>query len=448
MKKILFGNNARQKIKAGVDKCCDVVKVSMGKEGKNVLIYNGVSTEVINDGVSIAREVNVKDEVEQAGIQLAKQCANQTNEDAGDGTTTTLVLLQAILGEIIQEFQTSSPRDLRIKLFKEAEEVLARVKVKEVKTKKDIYNLALTSSLDGDIATLIADIYDELGKDTQISIEETSRNVLEKEIVRGIKFESKKADKLSEDNQIIEDCRVLVLDKVERIEDFQKEVTEAVNLGKKDLLVIANTFSRPVLVSIMSTRDFNVVPIEYKMFTPLEDVKNFAGNTVEKAIITKDEVTLIGGSGKVDDKVSELKEKLEKEESQYEKENIENRIAKLMGKIAVIRVGKNTDVERTESVLKVEDAIGAVKGAYECGYSKGAGKAITEACGESSEMFQRICEAPYKQICANAGLDEIEVPNTVIDSFKTIKHSLLNAISTATSILMVESALIKESDDE
>jgi len=448
MKQILFGNDARQQIKAGIDKCCDVVKVSMGNNGKNVLIYNGVSTEIINDGVSIAREVNVKDEVEQAGIQLAKQCANQTNEDAGDGTTTTLVLLQSILNEIITDFQTDNPRKVREDLFKMADEVLGKVKVKEIKTNKDIYNLALTSSLDEEIAELIAKIYKKLGKGAQISVEETSRSVLETEITNGIKFESKNVDKLSEDKTILDDCDVLVLDKAETVEDIQKTVEDASNRGSKNILVIANTFSRPVLLSIMSTQQFNIVPIEYKMLAPIDDIRSFAGNIVEKAIIEEDSVTLIGGNGNVAKNVKTLEEKIAKEESQYEKENLERRVAQLEGKIAIIRVGKNTDVERTEYVLKVEDALGAVKGAYEMGYTKGAGKALTEAYSGSDEMFQRVCESPYKQICDNAGVDELEVPDTVIDSFKTVKYSLLNAISTATSILTAESALIKEKDDE
>jgi len=447
MKKILFGNDARQRIKKGIDKCVDVVKVSMGGQGRNVLIYNGVSTEIINDGVSIAREVNAKDEIEQAGIQLAKQCANQTDEDCNDGTTTTLVLLQSILNEIITDFPVGSPREIRENLFKEANEILAKIPVKQIETMDDVYNLALTSSLDKDVAKIVQEIYAELGKDAQISIEETSRDVLEKEITKGMRFDSKKADKLSEEKQIIEDCSVLVLDKAETLEEIQQAVAKSSQAGEKNLLVIANSFSRPILISIMATRDFNIIPIEYKMFSPMDDVKEYAGDKVEKAIITQDSVTLIGGNGDALKRIEALEAKLATEESTYEKENLEKRIAQLKGKIAVIRVGKNTDVARTEAVKKVEDALGAVKGAYELGYTNGAGKALHEACSNSSEVMQRICEVPYRQICDNAGVDELEVPETMIDSYKTIKFSLLNAMSTATSILMVESALIQESDD-
>jgi chaperonin GroEL len=443
MKEILFGIDARKRIKAGIDKCVDVVKVSMGGNGKNVLIYNGVSTEIINDGTSIANEVEVKDEIEMAGIQLAKQCANQTNEDAGDGTTTTLVLLQAILNEIITDFQTENPRELREKLFKEANEVLSRIEVKQIKKNEDVYNLALTSSLDKNVSGIIEDIYNELGKDAQVSIEETHRNVLEKEIVNGIKFESKKADKISEDKQIIEDCDVLVLDKAENIEEIGLAVKKASERGSKNLLVIANQFSRPILIAIMANHNFNVIPVEYKMLNSIDDIREYAGDVVKKAIITKDETTLIGGNGNTENTIKALTERLEKEESAYERENLEKRIAQLKGKVAIIIVGKNTDVERQEAVLKIEDALGAVKGAYQEGYCKGGGLALAEA-GKSG-----IYLSPLGQICDNSGIgiEDIEIPETVIDSFKTVKYSLLNAISTATSILMVESALIKKNDE-
>lgn len=451
MKKILFGNEARQSIKRGIDKCCDVVKVSMGGYGQNVLIYNGSNTEVINDGVTIAHQVNVKDEVEQAGIQLAKQCANQTNEDAGDGTTTTLVLLQAVLREILPEHgglevKSEAPRAVRESLFKEAEEILGKIKPKQVKTRRDIYNLALTSSLDEEVANLIADIYHELGKDAQVSIEETHRNVLEKEILKGIKFESKRAEEKIikvEQKQVLEDCDVLVLDKAEDLSEIQAALSKAEERGKKQLVVIANQFSRPVLLSMLATKGFTLIPVEYKMLNTIEDVKDYVGDgPVDKVVIEGDHTTLIGGKGSVDGKVELLKLRLEKEESQFERENLEKRISSLLGKIAVIRVGKNTDVERQEAVLKVEDALGAVKGAYDQGYVPGAGQALYDASRNASERMQRICEAPYKQIRENAGFD-FETPEGVIDSFKTVKCSLMNALSTGTSILTAGAALIE-----
>lgn len=444
MKKILFNTDARLQIKAGIDKCVDVVKVSMGGYGKNVMIYNGQTTDIINDGTSIANAVEVKNEIEQAGIQLAKQCAQQTNIDAGDGTTTTLVLLQSILNEIIGDFQTENPRELREKLFREAIEVLSKIEVKQIAGKQDIYNLALTASLDPKIAWVVADVYEELGKDAQISLEEVNRDVLEKEIIGGMKIDTKRAESKILNNmekEVIEDCKVLVLDKAS-LEEVKPAVEK---LGDtKTLVVIANQFSRQLLLTIMRA-NVNIIPLEYTMFNTIEDIKDYVGDEiVDKVIITPESTTIIGGKGKVEDKVKLLKEKLAKEESIYEKENIEKRIAQLLGKVAIIRIGKNTEVERIESYLKLEDALGSVKGAYEMGYCTGGGMALMKAGSISSSG---IYNAPYKQICENAGKD-IKIPDTVIDSFKTVKYSLLNALSTATSILMVEAALIQMNDNE
>jgi chaperonin GroEL len=439
MKKILFGNEARQQIKSGIDKCVDVVKVSLGGQGKNVLIYNGTTTEIINDGVSIAREVNVKNEVEQAGIQLAKQCANQTNEDAGDGTTTTLVLLQSILSEIIKDVQTENPRDLRKKLFNEAQNVLSKVEVKQIESKEDVYNLALTSSLNPDMAKIISEIYEELGKEAQISIEETSKNILTKEIINGIKFESKKAQSKilrNDDKRILDDCYVIVKDEVNTINDI--DIKKALDKKANALVVIANKFSRESLISLMRIDNFIIIPIEYKMISPLEDIETYVGEELCRVIVEKDYTTILNGKGDVSELVKTLESKKETEESLYEKEQLEKRIAQLKGKIAIIRIGRNTDVERNEAVLKLEDALGSIKGAYEMGYCKGGGLAL-------KELGYRF--NVYDQICENAG-GEITIPNTVIDSFKTVKYSLLNAISTATSILMVESALIEIEDEE
>ena len=221
----------------------------------------------------------------------------------------------------------------------------------------------------------------------------------------------------------------------------------------------------------MATRTFNIIPIEYKMFTPLEDVKEYAGDKVKKAIITQDSVTLIEGNGDATGKIKALEDKLAVEESTYEKENLEKRIAQLKGKIAIIRVGKNTDVARTEAVKKVEDALGAVKGAYELGYCKGGGMALIDAMvslnlswfrgdiyakdgkietntNPRKKIVNNFYGAPYRQICENAGVEKIEVGDNVIDSYKTVKYSLLNALSTATSILTAEAALIEEKEND
>lgn len=450
MKKILQ-KNARQSIKEGIDLGCDVVKVSMGNYGRNVIIYNGSKTEVINDGVSIINAIKIKEDVHQAGIELAKECAKKTDEEAGDGTTTTLVLLQAVLKEVLSGIETEAPRLVRDRLMKEAEAILKKIKVMKIKSKDDIYNIAYTSSLDSEVANSITNIYEELGEDCQVSIEETSRNVLEVDIQNGVKFESKKAEDkllLTEDKIVLEDVYVLVTDKVEDVSLVQEYVAKTVQGGGNSLVVVANQFSRPVLLDMIGAKNFTIHPIEYKMFNPIEDLKDYVGEgKLKKVIITGENTTVIGGTGDVTEKVRLLKEKLEVEESQFEKDNIQKRISAMLGKVAIIRVGKNTDVERNEAVLKVEDALGSVRGAYSMGYCKGGGSALYEASRDASEQMQNICEAPYKQIRENAGFD-FETPETAIDSFKTVKLSLMNALSTGTSILTSGAALIEYEDEE
>ena len=443
MKKILLGVEARKRLKSGVDLCADVVKVSMGGNGKNVAIYNGVTTEVINDGVSIAREVNQKDEILQSGIQLAKQCAEKTDRDAGDGTTTTIVLLQAILKEIITDLQIKSPRVLREELYKEADEVLKRMDVKEIKGKKDMYNIALTSSLSPEVAEVVSSIYDKLGKSAKVTIQESNDDKLEYEVVEGMQVETKYlADNIlqtAEEKVTLENVPVLYLDKAETLEKIQKKIQ---TIEGNTLVVISNQFSQPVLLAMMNPQ-FKFYPLQNKEWNNKKDIPAFIGaENVSKVIITKENTTFIGGKGDSKSHVAELRKK--EAESEYDKEIIAKRIASLESGVAVIKAGKATDAERGEFVLKIEDAVNAVKSALEGGYVKGGGVSLLEA-GKGG-ILENIAKSPYEQIVLNGGTKEI--PETVIDSFKSVKFSLLNALSTACSILTVEAVMVEEKEDE
>lgn len=447
MKKVILGLEARKKLKEGIDLCADVVKVSMGGHGRNVAIYNGVTTEVINDGVSIAREVNQKDEILQAGIQLAKQCAEKTDRDAGDGTTTTIVLLQAILKEIITDLQAESPRTTREKLYKEAEAVIGRLNPTEVKTKEDIYNIALTSCLDEEVAKVLSLIFDKLGNTAKVTVQEVNDDRLEYEVVEGMQFETKNLTdsilKTQEEKVTLENVHVMYLEKAETTEKIQERINNSG--GLKEMVVIANQFTRPVLLALMNP-NIRIFPLQNKEMNNNEDIPAYIGETepVTKVIITKDNVTLIGGKGDVKTHVEALKKRKDEAESEYDKELIDKRIASLTSGVGVVKIGKATDAERGEAVLKVEDAINAVKSAMEAGYVKGGGRALMEA-GKGG-VLEKVCEAPHKQIVENGG-DE-NIPGTVIDSYKSVKHSLLNALSTACSVLTVEAMLVEEKEEE
>lgn len=445
MKKVLLGLEARKSLKKGVNLCADVVKVSMGGNGKNVAIYNGASTEVINDGVSIAREVNQKDEVLQAGIQLAKQCAEKTDRDAGDGTTTTIVLLQALLNEIITDLQVESPRVTREKLYKEAEEVIKRIVPVEVTTKDEMFNLALTSSLDREISTVLTDIFDKLGKNAKVTVQEVNDTILSHEIVEGMQFETKNlTDNIlstQEEKVVLEDVPVVYIEKAETTERIQERLNRG---GVKEMVVIANQFSQSVLLALMNP-SIKFYPLQNKEMNNKEDLPVFIGEeNVSKVIITKDHTTLIGGKGNIEEHIKNLQERKKEAESEYDKDLLEKRIASMTSGVAVVKVGKATDAERIEVVLKTEDAINAVKSALDSGYVKGGGVALKDA-GKGG-ILEKVCSAPYNQIVENGGSSEI--PESVIDSYKSVKYSLLNALSTACSILTVEAMLVEEKEED
>lgn len=459
MKEILFGKDARNKIKEGINKCCDVIKVSMGNNGKNVLIYNGSLTDIINDGVSIVRAIDVKDEVEQAGIMLAKQCASKTNNAAGDGTTTTLVLLQSLINELISDTQLISSRELR-KQIQEAN-ILVQEKLDEVSKKissiDDIEKIATTSSLDSEIGKLIAEIYEKLGENANIIIEETERDILEKEIVEGIQFSSKNVALYSDESEQYYDIPLIVFKTKFEAEELAKKLQVLASNGDMEAVVVAPQWDKTALTLITQFKmkgTFKVAAVK-NLDTNIEDVEAI-GNRVSKVIITSENTTLIGGNGNVTDYIEKLKEKLEKEESKYNKELLKKRISFLSGGIGIIHIGKPTDVERHEYVLKIEDAINAAKSAYDGGFVIGAGITLSKIGNElfsspkneGERIMKEVCSSPMKQILENSGLEsfvDIDL-NNVYDSVKVIKSALTNAISTATSILTAEAALIERND--
>lgn len=442
MKKIFFGKDAREKIQNGINKCVDVVRVSLGMNGKNVLIYNGTTTNIINDGVNIAREVDVKDEIEQAGITLAKQCAQLTNTAAGDGTTTTLVLLQSLLKELLAETQLKKPRELRKQVFSDMKIVLDNLEKSAFKVKdiKDIENVATTASLNPEIGKMIADIFKKLGKDAKINIEETWKDEIRSEIVDGIQFESRNVALYSDEKEIYYDIPVLVLKKHAEANDLVPRLQILASESEDTLLVIAPEWKKDALALITKFKmqgKFKIAAVKNQEINE-DDLLAF-GNRVKKAIVTRETTTLIGGNGDTENQVKKIREKLANEESKYEREILEERISFLTGGIANIHVGKASDVERVEIKLKIEDAINSSRCAYQEGLVEGGGLALKKA---GVGTLKEVCESPYKQICENSE-EEIKIDKNVVDSLKVVKSALKNAVSVATSILTAEAALIE-----
>lgn len=451
MKKILNNLEARKALQFGVDRCADVVKVSLGGNGRNVAIFNGIKTEIINDGVSIVRAVDVKEPEYQAGVQLAKQCANQTNLDAGDGTTTTIVLLQAFLKEIITDFETVSPRKKRDELLAATDKLFSHITPTEIKTKEEMYNVALTASLNEEVAEILADGFEKLGKNGRVVIEEVNKDEVKSEIVNGLQFESKIATdnilaSLSEEKETIEDVYVYAVDKVENLAQIQAKLAEIEAEQNGKMVIISNVFDRQVLLSFLKTSDFKFYAVENKELTSFDDIKEYA-NKKMKVVITREHTTLIGGS--VSKEYLEAIKK--KDDSEFEKEIIETRLARLTSGVLNIKVGGKTEAAREELYLKVEDASNALKKALVSGYVRGGGIALSQATAflgdEGAEgIIKKVAQVPYQQIQMNSGNEEI--PAEVIDSFQTVKSSFYNALSTATSVLTVDAAIIEEPDEE
>lgn len=455
MKKILFGKDARKEIQKGIDKCVDVVKVSMGKKGKNVLIYNGTNTEIINDGVSIARHVLVEDNTEQAGIRLAQQCAEKTNSEAGDGTTTTLVLLQSTLKELLDPTVLTESRSLRREIRKVTQEIVKKLKesAKKVESINDIENIATTSSLNPVIGKKISEIFDELGEDANITITETRKDIIDYKIVDGIKFSTKNVALYSEDIEEYKDIPVVITTKEVDAEFLTKKIEVAHKEGETEIVIVARKFSKDaqaLMTQFKIKGNFNIAAVAHQEIDT-KDLKVY-GNRMKRVIITKEDTTFIAGNGDTSDHVAKLKEELEKSESLYDRENLQKRISFLTGGIAEIIIGKPSDVEREEYVLKIEDAIHAARNAYKGGYLKGGGLALKEVGdnlgnSEAELIMKKVCNSAYEQICKNAE-EEIIVDETVIDPFIVVSQALINAVSTATSILTSEAAMIAYEDDD
>jgi chaperonin GroEL len=444
--KILYGEYARNGIKKGIDKCVESVKVSLGHNGKNVLIYNGNLSEIINDGVTIAKFVESKDETEMAGIRLAQQCAAITDRDAGDGTTTTLVLLQSFLNEIL-DAQLKKPRELRKEILESVERVMEKLEksAKKVENIQDIENVATTSSLNPKIGKMIAEIFDKLGKDASITIDATRRNVLESEIIEGYQFDSEQKHLYAEDKEEFLDVPFIVFDKKVEAQDILEKVNVISNEKGNSLVVIGREFSNEAIGMVvkLAAKGFKTALIRNMEIN--EDDLKALGNKAEKIIITPEKTTIIKANGEYKVYADKLKTKLEKEESEFEREKLVDRIAKLTNGIAVVTVGGSTDLEREEIKLKVEDAINAAKTAYKYGTVQGAGLALKNA--SEGEIIADIAGSVYKQICENAE-EEVEVGENVRDSLLVVKTALRSASSVATSILTAEAALIYERETE
>ena len=477
-KKILYNEDARKALKAGVDAVANAVKITIGPRGRNVVLDKGYGSPTItNDGVSIAKEISLKDKFENMGAEIIKEVATKTNEVAGDGTTTSVILMQAIVAEGMKHTTMGvNAMGVRVGIEQAAHDVVAALKhiAKPIKTDEEIKQVATISAESAEIGGIIADTIKKVGKDGVVTVEEAQTIGVESEVVGGIEIDKGYISPYMITNTermeaSYEDPAILITDKkISSIKEVLPLLEKLAQTGKKELVIIAEDVDGEALSTFILNKlrgGFNVLALKAPGYGDakkemLADIAVTVGATVisdemglkfdkaelsvlgnaRKVIATKDSTIIVGGKGKktdIDKRVAELKAQhkaagAKKGVSKYDQEKLEARIAKLSGGVAVIRVGAATETEMKYLKLKIEDAVNATKAAIEEGIVAGGGVALVKAAdhvrgsmgtlsGEKKigyDIVLRALEAPLKQIAINAGKEDGSV---IVDKVKNGK---------------------------
>jgi len=526
-KQILFQEIARKKLKNGVDKLADTVKVTLGPKGRHVVLDKGFGTpEICDDGVTIAKEIELEDKVENLGAEIIKEVAEKTNDVAGDGTTTAVVLAQAIIAEGLKNVEAgANPLALQRGIEKGVEKIVEVLKKtsKKITTKEEMAQVATISAEDEKLGNLIAETMQEVGKDGVITIEESKTFGIQKEIVKGLQFDRGYVSPYMITNAermeaVYENPRILITDKkISSIQEILPILEKLAQAGKKELVIIADDVEGEALATLVINKlrgVFNTLAIKAPGFGDrrkemLEDIATVVGTTViseeigkklenitndelgeaKKVISTKDNTIVIGGWGQenrpqnIEDRISHIKAELKITESDFDKEKLKERLAKLAGGVAVIKVGAATEVEQKAKQHKTEDALNATRAAVEEGIVPGGGVALLRAISVLDELklegdeltgvniLRKALESPIRQISQNAGIDGAVVVQKVkegrdgfgfnaetmkyedlmstgiVDPTKVVRSALENAASSAAMFLTTE-AVVAEKPEE
>jgi chaperonin GroEL len=512
-KKIIFDEKARQSLKKGIDKLAQAVKITLGPKGSNVILDRGFGSPLItNDGVTIAKEIELEDKTENLGAEVLKQAAEKTNDVAGDGTTTAIVLAWSIITAGLKNV-TAGADALGIKrgIDKAVKVVVKELKdiSQKVESHDEIANVGSISADDKEIGNMIANIFDEVGKDGIITVEESKTLGLSKEIVKGLQFDKgyispymiTDSEKME---SVLENPYIIITDKkITNIQEILPLLDKIVQSGKKDLLIIADDLSGEALATLILNKlrgTFNVVVVKTPGFGDrkkelMEDIAIVTGSKIiseeiglkldktelddlgsaRRIVINKDNTTIVEGGGdaeKIKNRIKQIKKQIENVDSDFDKEKLEERLAKLSGGIAVIKVGAATEVEQKEKQHRVEDAVRATKAALEEGVVAGGGIALLKSAKTLEninlddidekigvDIILRALEEPIRQIAENAGrsgeviLEEAKKrPNNegfdvtkgefidmfkagIVDPTKVTRSALENAASVASMFL-------------
>jgi chaperonin GroEL len=529
-KQILSGEEARIALKRGVDTLANTVKVTLGPKGRNVVLDKKFGSPVItNDGVTIAKEIEIgtiSDDpkkkaqavIENVGAQVIKDVASKTNDVAGDGTTTATVIAQAMIEEGIKNVTAgANPMAIRRGIEKATNAVVEELKKvkKEVKDSSDIANVAAISAADVEIGQMIAEAMDTVGKDGVITVEESQTLGIEKEVVEGMQFDKGyiapyMVTDAARMEAIYEHPSILITDKkISAIAEILPLLEKMANAGKKDLVIIADEVEGEALATLVVNKlrgIFNTLAVKAPGFGDrrkemLQDIAILTGGqvitedlglkleeteiemlgTARKVIADKDNTTIVEGAGEksaVENRIKEIRSEIDRTTSDWDKEKLQERLAKLAGGVAVLKIGAATEVEQKEKQHRVEDALAATRAAVEEGIVPGGGVALIRAGKALSglkldkeeqvgvEIVEKSLEAPLMQIAANAGekadvvIDKIRKESSfaygydfakgeykdmvkagIIDPAKVTRSALQNAASAAAMLLTTEAVV-------
>lgn len=525
-KQILYGEEARKALKAGVDQLADTVKITLGPKGRNVVLDKKFGSPLItNDGVTIAKEIELEDPFQNMGAQLIKEASTKTNDAAGDGTTTATLLAQALITEGMKNVSAgANPMGIKRGIEKAVKAAVDEIKKisKKVSGNEDIARVATISAGDEEIGRLIADAMRKVSSDGVITVEESKTAETCSEVVEGMMFDRgyvspymvTDSEKM---NAVIDDAYILVTDKkITSIQEILPLLEQIVNSGKK-LVIIAEEIEGEALATLILNKlrgTFTCVGVKAPGFGDrrkemLRDIAILTGGEVitsdlglelkdvqitqlgraRQVKVEKENTIIVDGAGdsfKIKERVQQIRNQIEATASEFDKEKLQERLAKLSGGVAVIKVGAATEIEMKEKKLRIEDALAATKAAVEEGIVPGGGVAlinvmpsvkrlITEATGDEKTgmtIVYKALQSPIRQICKNAGLegaviiDKIKNSSSgvgfdvtsgklvdminagIVDPTKVTRSALQNAASVAAMVLTTESLVtdIKEKD--
>ena len=531
-KQILFNERARRALKVGIDKAAGAVKVTLGPRGRNVALDKGYGSPTItNDGVSIAKEISLKDKFENMGAELVKEVATKTNDIAGDGTTTSVVLLQALVEEGMKHTEAGlNAMAVRHGIERASSDAVVALRglAKKIQNDDEIRQVATISAESEEIGSIIADTIKEVGKDGVVTVEESQSLGIEKEVVEGLEFDrgyvsAYMVTDASRMESTLKDPLVLITDKkISSVAEVLPVLQKIAESGKKELVIIADDVEGEALATFIVNKmrgTFNVLAVKAPGYGDrkdeiLQDIATMTGGEVitekkgikfenatmdmlgraQKVIATKDKTVIVGGKGAkkdIDARVAQIRKQIADTTSKFDKEKLEERLAKLTGGVAIIRVGAATETEMKYLKLKIEDAVNATKAAIEEGIVAGGGTALIKVEQKLAEILEKqkdkmsadetvgftvllkSLEMPLRQIAQNAGFDAgvavlkvyegkgnagfdavsgTLIPDMItagiIDPVKVTRTALERAASAAAILLTTEVAIAEEPEEK